>query len=136
MIMETDRITSEADIARLVDAFYARVRRDPALGPIFHATIGETDAQWALHLAKLRRFWSAVMLRSGAYHGDPYSAHLRLPGLTPEMFDRWLNLFGATCDELFAPATAEAFRDRAHRIARSLRMGIFERLPAVRQAAE
>jgi hemoglobin len=134
--MEPDHITSEAEIARLVDAFYARVRRDPVLAPVFHAAIGETEAEWAAHLAKLRRFWSAIMLRSGAYHGDPYSAHLRLPGLTPEMFDRWLALFGATCDELFPHATAEAFRDRAHRIARSLRMGLFERPPAIRQAAE
>jgi hemoglobin len=134
--MEPDPVTSEADIARLVDEFYLRVRRDPALAPIFHAAVGESEAEWAPHLAKLRRFWSAVMLRSGAYHGDPYSAHLRLPGLTPEMFDRWLALFGATCDELLTPTTADAFRERAQRIARSLRMGLFERLPAMRQAAE
>jgi hemoglobin len=133
--MQPDPVTSEADIARLVDAFYARIRRDPALAPIFRAAVGETEADWAPHLAKLRRFWSAVMLRSGAYHGDPFSAHLRLPGLTPEMFDRWLDLFGATCDELLPPAAAEAFRDRAQRIARSLRMGLFERLPAMREAA-
>jgi hemoglobin len=106
------------------------------LAPIFHAAIGEADADWAAHLAKLRRFWSAVMLRSGAYHGDPYSAHLRLPGLAPEMFGRWLALFEATCGDIFPPTTAAAFCERAHRIARSLQMGLFERLPPVRQIAE
>ena len=127
---------AEADIARLVDVFYARVRADPALSPIFHAAIGETEAEWAAHLDKLRRFWSAVMLRSGAYRGDPYSAHLRLPGLTPALFGRWLTLFDESCAAIFAPEKAAAFSERAHRIARSLQMGLFERLPAPRQAAE
>jgi hemoglobin len=126
---------TEADIALLVDTFYGRVRADLLLGPVFDAAIGETEAEWATHLAKLRRFWSAVMLRSGAYHGDPYSAHLRLPGLTPEMFTQWLALFDATCAALFPPEIAAAFSERAHRIARSLRMGLFERLPPVREAS-
>lgn len=121
---------TEAEIARLVDTFYDRVRDHPALGPVFHAAIGEDAAAWAEHRARLRRFWSAVMLRSGAYRGDPYSAHLRLPGLTPPMFDDWLGLFGATCRDLFAPETAAAFEARALRIARSLRIGLFERIPA------
>ncbi len=125
----------EADIARLVSAFYARVRAHPVLGPVFHAAIGTEDADWDAHLAKLVRFWSAVMLRSGAYHGDPYSAHLRLPGLTAPMFADWLGLFEATCRDLFTPDMAAAFEERAHRIARSLRMGLFERIPTRPAAA-
>lgn len=117
---------TEAQIARLVEHFYARVRRDPMLGPVFDGAIG---SDWDAHLAKLRRFWSAVMLRSGAYHGDPFTAHLRLPGLTPAMFDAWLGLFEASCRDLFPEDTAQAFIERAQRIARSLRMGLFERLP-------
>jgi hemoglobin len=123
---------TEADIALLVDRFYARVRADPALGPVFQAVIGEDAAVWSAHLAKLRRFWSAVMLRSGAYQGDPFTAHLRQPGLTPALFEQWLVLFDATCRECFPRETAQAFSDRAHRIAGSLRMGLFDRLPARR----
>ncbi|MBU8536521.1 group III truncated hemoglobin [Falsiroseomonas tokyonensis] len=118
---------TEAEIARLVAHFYAAIRRDPALGPIFEAAIG---GEWDAHLEKLRRFWSAVMLRSGAYQGDPFTAHLHLPGLTQAHFDTWLALFERSCRDLFPDETAEAFLDRARRIARSLRMGIFERLPA------
>lgn len=120
---------TEADIAALVDAFYARIRTHPVLAPVFHAAIGTSEAAWTAHLAKLCRFWSAIMLRSGAYHGDPYSAHLRLPGLTPAMFEQWLALFDATASAILPPAKAAAFQDRAARIARSLRMGLFERLP-------
>lgn len=120
---------SEAEIAVLVDTFYGRVRQDEVLGPIFHRAIGEGEAEWAAHLARLRDFWSSIALRSGRYHGDPFSAHLRLDQLAPSMFDHWLALFGSVCDEVLAPDAAAFFRDRAQRIARSLRMGLFERLP-------
>jgi len=120
---------TEADIARLVGVFYARIRAHPVLAPVFLQAIGTTAAAWDVHLDRLRRFWSAVVLRSGAYHGDPYSAHLRLPGLTPAMFEDWLALFRATCADTLPPDAAAVFTERAGRIARSLRMGIFERGP-------
>ncbi len=119
----------EEAIGSLMDRFYARARRDDLLGPIFARAI-QGDEAWAAHLARLRDFWSSMILRSGRYHGDPFSAHLRLPGLTPAMFTRWLALFAETCAEIFEPETADVFRERAERIARSLQMGLFERLPA------
>ncbi len=124
----------EDAIRRLLALFYGRVRHDPQLGPVFARAVGTTDADWAPHLARVSDFWSSVMLRSGRYHGDPFSVHLRLPDLQPAMFDRWLALFGETCAELFEPEMADAFRERADRIARSLRMGVFERLPARKRA--
>jgi hemoglobin len=44
------------------------------------------------------------------------------------MFDRWLRLFGETCDELFEHGVAEAFRAKAARIAESLKLALFFRL--------
>jgi hemoglobin len=123
-------VVSEAEIAGLVAAFYERVRAHPTLAPIFAAAIGEGEAEWAAHEEKLCRFWSSLMRRSGAYHGDPYGAHLRLPGLTPAMFGEWLALFEACAAETLPPETAQAFNDRAARVARSLRIGIFERIGA------
>lgn len=116
---------SEDEIGRLVRAFYGRVRADPVLAPVFIATLGEGEAAWSAHEARLCRFWSSLMRRSGAYHGDPYSAHLGLRGLTPDMFAHWLALFGATCTDLFPPEVASSFVERAERVARSLRMGVF-----------
>ncbi len=126
-------VTEDA-IQRLLALFYGRVRHDPQLGPVFARAVGTTDADWAPHLARIAGFWSSVMLRSGRYHGDPFSVHLRLPDLQPAMFDRWLALFCETCAELFDPDMADAFRERAERIASSLRMGLFERPPARRPA--
>lgn len=55
----------EAMIERLVRTFYARVQRDPLIGPIFAARI--TD--WERHIAKFCAVWSSVALTSDRYHG-------------------------------------------------------------------
>lgn len=106
-------------IERLVHRFYARVREDALLGPIFGARI--TD--WPRHLERMCAFWSSVALMSGRYHGQPMQAHLPLP-VDAVHFDRWLALFEATARDLCPPAAAEHFVDRARRIAESLELGI------------
>ena len=68
-------VISENAIRHLVDTFYAKVRADPALGPIFERAIA---GDWGPHLARMRDFWSSVMLTSGRYKGNPVAVHLRL----------------------------------------------------------
>jgi hemoglobin len=51
------------------------------------------------------------------------AAHLTLPIDTPH-FDRWLELFADTANEICPPAAAAHFIARAHRIAASLELGI------------
>jgi hemoglobin len=122
-IMRTDHI-SEDGIHRLVDEFYAKVRADPELAPIFNRAI---PGDWGLHLATMRDFWSSVMLTSGRYKGNPVAVHLRIVGMEPRLFGRWLELFGETCGELFAENLAEVFRAKAIRIAESLKLALFYR---------
>ena len=115
----------EAGLQRLVQAFYARVRDDAELGPIFNRAIED----WPAHLEKLTAFWSSVMLTSGRYKGQPVAAHLKhRDRITPALFDRWLALWGETARELMAPAAAAALEDRAARIAESLKLALFFRL--------
>jgi len=112
---------TEDDIARLVPAFYARVRQDEVLGPIFNGAIED----WPHHLEKLKAFWSSVMLTSGRYKGQPMVAHVRHePHMLPDNFARWLSLWKATSAELLAPEAAAAFQDKADRIAESLQLGV------------
>ncbi|HEX6979056.1 MAG TPA: group III truncated hemoglobin [Alphaproteobacteria bacterium] len=113
---------TEDGIAVLVDRFYAKVRRDPMIGPLFNATIEDWDA----HLATLRAFWSSVMLTSGRYKGSTMAAHMKLP-IQPEFFTRWLELWRETTNELFVPAVAEQFCLKANRIAESLKLGLYFR---------
>jgi hemoglobin len=112
---------TEDDIARLVPAFYGRIREDAVLGLIFDGAIED----WPHHLEKLKAFWSSVMLTSGRYKGQPMVAHVRHEQhMTPENFGRWLMLWKQTTDELLAPELAAAFQDRADRIAESLQLGV------------
>ncbi len=119
-----DRISEDA-IRHLVDGFYSKVRADYELAPIFANAIA--DDQWGPHLAKMRDFWSSVMLTSGRYKGDPVAVHMAVAGLEPHLFSRWLELFGETCGELFEPDIAEAFRAKAVRIADSLKLALYYR---------
>jgi hemoglobin len=123
---EAAPIPSEQAIARLIDAFYARVRVDPELGPVFAAAIA--DDAWPAHLARMRAFWSSVMRASGRYSGDPVGVHRAVSGLERALFARWLALFEATASDLFAPELAAAFVGKAHRIAESLQLALFHRL--------
>jgi hemoglobin len=116
---------TEATIKLLVDSFYARVRRDPTLGPVFAAAIAEEA--WPVHLEKMYAFWSSVMLTRGRYKGDPVSAHRKVTGVAPPMFGNWLDLFEATAVELFVPEIADRFACKARRIAESLKLALFFR---------
>jgi hemoglobin len=64
-----------------------------------------------------------VALLSGLYHGRPTEKHLPLP-IDARHFDRWLQLFEETADEVCPPVAAAHFIERAHRIADSLELGI------------
>ena len=115
----------EDGLAALVAAFYARVRADASLGPIFEEAIDD----WPDHLERLSAFWSSVMLTSGRYKGQPVPAHLKhRDRITPALFDRWLALWTRTTDELMTPDAAAALQDRARRIAQSLQLAMFFRL--------
>ncbi len=111
---------TEEMIRSLVHAFYAKVRADPELGPIFQRAI--TD--WTPHLARMCDFWSSVMLMSGRYHGTPMQAHAAQPAIRSAHFQRWLALFGETAGEVCPLQAATLFIDRAQRIAESLEVGI------------
>lgn len=115
---------SEDGIRLLVDRFYAKVRRDPQLAPIFLAAI---PGDWQPHLTKMYAFWSSVMLTTGRYKGNPVMKHLVLPKFQPVLFDRWLALFEETCRELFDHGICEEFRAKAGRIAESLKLALFYR---------
>ena len=111
----------ERALHQLVDLFYARVRADERIGPVFNDAISD----WPEHLDKLQSFWSSVMLTSGRYKGRPLPAHIkhgdRMP---PAAFERWLMLWKQTTEELFEPAAAAALQDKADRIAESHQLGI------------
>lgn len=102
-----------AEIEALVNAFYIRVRQDPMLGFIFEEVAG-TD--WSRHLPRMYSFWEKVLFRTGDFTGNPLAVHARLVTLTEmgrPQFDRWLEIFKSTVDDLFAGPNAEHLKNIA-----------------------
>jgi hemoglobin len=114
----------EGMIKVLVHAFYAKVRNDSEIGPIFTRAIGD---DWDGHLVKMCDFWSSIMLMTGRYKGNPMIVHMRLKMLQPQHFERWLTLFRLTAEEVCPQEIAILFIGRAENIARSLQLGMFYR---------
>jgi hemoglobin len=117
--MPIDHQISAEEISTLVDRFYAKVRLDPTIGPIFNAAIDD----WPAHLSLLKDFWSTVLLTDRRYKGNPLAKHLEL-SLDPTHFARWLALFEETAREVMSPADAALIVAKSHRIAESFQAAI------------
>lgn len=113
-------IDTREDIQLMVDSFYAKVRKDSLIGPIFD-DVAKVD--WAEHLPKLYNFWSDLLLGEDTYRGRPFPPHMKL-NLKPGHFERWLRLFTETVDEHFLGLRAEEAKARALRIARNFMINL------------
>src|SRR5690606_20053133 len=94
-------ITGREDLMKLVDAFYGKVRADKTLGHIFDEV---ARVHWETHLPKLYDFWDTVLFRAGTFRGNPLAAHASLldrADMSWPVFQRWLELFRETVNELF-----------------------------------
>jgi hemoglobin len=124
--MDAGHDITEAQIAALIPRFYEQVRADALIGPVFAGAIDH----WPPNLEKLMAFWSSVMLTSGRYKGNPMAAHMKhLAIITPPMFGRWLALWAQVTAECLPADIAGALQVRAERIAQSLKLALYFRLP-------
>jgi hemoglobin len=117
-------IRNRADIQLLVDAFYEKVKRDETIGYLFNE-VAKVD--WDKHLPRMYDFWENIIFQTGGFTGNPMVAHLQLHQQSPlskEHFERWLNLFHTTVNELFEGEKAELARQRAASIATMMQIRI------------
>ena len=114
--MKYDSIT-EKSVGVLVERFYARVRSDAVLAPIFDKALA---GRWDEHVATMRKFWCSALRVKRDYRGDMLAAHQKIGKLPRSLFPRWLEHFGKAVDEHFMEAPAEIIRDRALKTARNL----------------
>src|SRR5687767_907384 len=122
-IMEPDTvndIATRGDIDRLMHVFYARVLVDDVIGYIF-TDVAKLDLEH--HIPIIGDFWESLLFGTSAYskHGrHPLLVHKELHkkvALTDAHFERWLEMFTETIDEMFAGERAEFLKMRAHAIA-------------------
>lgn len=117
--MPTPALCTDNEIVNLVYSFYAKVRCDEVLGPIFDAHISD----WDHHLGKMVDFWSSILRGTGRYHGTPMPKHVVLPELNAALFQRWLGLFRDTTRAIGNEAMGRHADAMAQRIAQSLWYG-------------
>lgn len=110
-------IQTRADIERLLRHFYGQVIPDPQIGHFFTEVVQlDLDA----HLPRLADFWEQVLLGGGHYDGNPVQVHRAIHARAPlqaDDFARWLALWRASVDALYAGEVAEMAKARAETIA-------------------
>ena len=120
-------LNNRTDINFLVKTFYAKVRKDDMLGPIFNLQV----QNWPEHLKRLTDFWETNLLFRRAYKGNPVKAHIdtdRQVGgsITTDHFGRWLQLWFDTINQHFEGEHAERAKHHARKMSTHLFMRIFQ----------
>ncbi len=124
---DSETVIDPEQLQAFLNAFYARARHDPLLGPIFAQAI--PDTQWEAHIARIHAFWMRVLTGEPGYSGNPFRAHQPL-GLEPAHFARWLDLFTETAQMFFDRPARDMLVARANRIGQSLQVGLTLPKPA------
>ena len=126
-VMQTE-LNSRNDIETLINSFYEKVKKDEVIGYFFTDVVA---VDWEKHLPVMYDFWESNVFGSGNYHGNPMAQHIRLSRKSPmekKHFDRWLELFTSTVDELFTGLNAELIKQRALSIATVMQIKIHNRI--------
>lgn len=113
---------TRAQIAQVVAAFYARVREDDVLGPVFAAQV--TD--WPSHEDKIVKFWANALLFERDYAGNPMQVHMAAGNVHSEHFPIWLSHFDDVLDVVLPRQQAIEWSRLAHRIGQGLSFGLDE----------
>jgi hemoglobin len=116
---------TEPLVRQVIDAFYAKVRRDPSLGPVFEDIIQD---DWPAHIERINAFWLTATRLGSSYEGRGFMpAHLKHPSIRASLLPRWLLLFRETARDLCPPAGADVLIDIAERMADSIRISLERR---------
>lgn len=132
MPMPTHTPPDRAIIHRFVVEFYARLRKHPELGPIFERRLG---GAWDSHMERLTDFWMTMLGGGTLYRGNPFDVHRKIEEMAEHQFDDWLALFEAAANDTLPANLADQATEKAHRIANSLKMGLFYRPQGLNQTA-
>jgi hemoglobin len=112
------------EIDTVVTTFYARVREDEILAPVFFQSLPPLPKAWMAHEEKIAAFWRNAILFERSYNGNPQKVHAERDAVEAEHFAVWLALFDEVLKEKLHAEQAASWSDLAHRIGRGLKMGV------------
>jgi hemoglobin len=105
----------------MVTRQYVDVGQDDLLQPYFDFGPGFID--WQAHIRTVADYWCHVLLYAPGYEMDTIENHRRLHDhapFTPELFDRWLQIFEDTVDGGWVGPNATRAKKRATGMARAM----------------
>jgi hemoglobin len=117
--MKTD-IKNRADIEKLINAFYDKIKTDSKIGYFFTEV---ANVNWEKHLPRMYDFWENIIFSTGDFVGNPMAKHKELhqkSTMTEAHFQHWNALFDETVNELFSGEKAEEIKQRAANIAMAM----------------
>lgn len=111
-------IEDRNDISNLVNSFYLKIKEDELLGNIFELHLAKT---WSEHLDKMTDFWETNLLGVAKFKGNPTQKHIQVDNninhaIEQKHFERWLQLWFETIDELFTGECAEKAKNAARKM--------------------
>jgi hemoglobin len=112
-------IETREDCETLVRAFYGRAFEDPIIGFLF-TDVAKLDLE--AHVPRITSFWETVLLGNRTYSGGAFGKHAELHAKVPLReghFERWLQIWFGTVDELFAGDRANLAKIHALRVAKA-----------------
>jgi hypothetical protein len=89
---------------------------DISLRALMYVGAHEGRAVSAAEMSRRLRVSKDHLLATGRFNGNPVEAHLRVPGISPEHFDRWIELFHRTAHDVLRPHHAVDIVGRAERV--------------------
>lgn len=114
-------LDSAEEILELVTRQYADIVQDDLLAPYF--TGGPRHLDWQAHIRSVADYWQHVVLLTPDYDIDVLEGHRHLHDqntFTPEIFDRWLQIFIDAVDGGWTGPNAELAKKRATGMARAM----------------
>ena len=116
---------TEPMIREVIAVFYEKVRRDPALAPVFDRIIGD---EWDAHLQKIASFWLFVTRLGKGYQTRNFMpAHVRHPTIRASLLPQWLHLFRETVNDICPAEAAKVLVEIAEGMAESIRISLDKR---------
>lgn len=114
-------LDSIEEIFEMVTRQYADVVQDDLLAPYFSFGPGYID--WQAHIRSVADYWQHVVLLTPDYDIDVLEGHRHLHdhrAFTPELFDRWLQIFLDTVDGGWTGPNASLAKKRATGMSRAM----------------
>ena len=117
MTSEKHDISHRQDLESLVGLFYEKAMVDEEIGHFFTDVI---ELNLEVHLPRIVDFWCSLILGHSSFKGNPMVKHIALSRkekLTPDHFQRWLQLWSDTVREQFEGPNASITIQKAEQIA-------------------